>query len=192
MNGLQVATRYYFEILRFWDLYMPLRLACFFCPIQKSIMATRTITQLTITSEAFTGGGPIPSKYTCEGENINPPLDIGTIPQETKCLALIMEDPDAPRGIFTHWVMWNIPVTNHIEENSAPGMQGNNSYGKREYAGPCPPSGIHRYYFKVYALSEELTLPEDATKEDLITAMKDYVLSTSELMGRYEKQQKGK
>lgn len=155
-------------------------------------MATRTITQLTITSEAFTGGGPIPPKYTCEGENINPPLDIGTIPDETKCLALIMEDPDAPRGVFTHWVMWNIPVTSHIEENSAPGIQGNNSYDKRQYNGPCPPSGTHRYYFKIYALSEQLTLPEEATKEDLITAMKDYVLSTSELMGRYEKKQKGK
>lgn len=152
-------------------------------------MATKTITPLTITSDAFTDGGPIPAKYTCEGENVNPPIDIGTIPDNAQCLALIMDDPDAPRGIFTHWVMWNIPVTNRIEENSAPGIQGSNSYGKNQYNGPCPPSGSHRYYFKIFALSQQLDLPEGATKEDLITAMKDYVLSTSELMGRYEKQE---
>jgi len=155
-------------------------------------MATKTITPLTITSDAFTGGGPIPSKYTCEGEDINPSIHIGTIPENAQCLALIMEDPDAPRGIFTHWVMWNIPLTDFIEENSAPGIQGTNSFGKMQYNGPCPPSGTHRYYFKIFALSQELDLPEGSEKEDLITAMKDYVISTSELIGRYEKRQKGK
>jgi len=153
-------------------------------------MATQTITQLTVTSDAFTDGGPIPTKYTCEGENINPPFDIGTFPDNTQCLALIMEDPDATKGIFTHWVMWNIPITTRIEENSAPGTQGNNSYGKPKYAGPCPPSGTHRYYFRIYALSQPLNLPEGASKEDLVTAMKDYVISFAEYMGRYEKQKK--
>jgi Raf kinase inhibitor-like YbhB/YbcL family protein len=150
-------------------------------------MATHAITQLTVTSDAFTDGGPIPSKYTCEGENINPPINIGTIPDEAQCLALIMEDPDATKGVFTHWVMWNIPVTSKIDENSAPGTQGSNSYGKSQYSGPCPPSGTHRYYFRIYALSQQLDLAEGAGKEDLVTAMKDYVISTSELMGRYEK-----
>lgn len=150
-------------------------------------MATQVITQLTITCDAFTDGGPIPSKYTCQGENINPELHIGTIPDEAKCLVLIVEDPDAPKGIFTHWVMWNIPLTSVIKENSAPGMQGTNSFGKQQYDGPCPPSGTHRYYFKVYALSEQLDLQEGASKEDVITAMKEYVISTAELMGRYEK-----
>jgi Raf kinase inhibitor-like YbhB/YbcL family protein len=153
-------------------------------------MATQTITQLTVTSDAFTDGGPIPSKYTCEGENINPPFDIGTFPDNTQCLALIMEDPDATKGVFTHWVMWNIPITSRIEENSAPGTQGSNSYGKPKYAGPCPPSGTHRYYFRIYALSQPLSLPEGASKEDLVTAMKDYVISYAEYMGRYEKQKK--
>jgi Raf kinase inhibitor-like YbhB/YbcL family protein len=149
---------------------------------------THVITRLTVTSDAFTDGGPIPSKYTCEGENVSPSLHIGTIPNEARCLALIVEDPDAPRGVFTHWVMWNIPVTSVIEENSAPGIQGTNSFGKQQYNGPCPPSGSHRYYFKLYALSQELALPQGATKEDVITAMKDYVISTAEIMGRYEKQ----
>jgi Raf kinase inhibitor-like YbhB/YbcL family protein len=162
----------------------------FFLPFIKKIMATEAVTvvsKLTITSSAFTDGGLVPSQYTCEGKDINPPLQIGTIPDTAKCLALIMEDPDAPKGIFTHWVMWNIPITNNIEENSAPGVQGTNSFGKQQYNGPCPPKGIHRYFFSIYALSEELNIPEGAGKEDLITAMKDYVIATGEVIGRYEK-----
>src|SRR5205085_1909036 len=84
-------------------------------------------------------------------------------------LTFIMEDPDAPRGVLTHWLLWNIPVTNMIEENSVPGIQGTNSFGKRQYNGPCPPSGVHRYYFKIYALSQQLDLKEGASKEDVIT-----------------------
>jgi Raf kinase inhibitor-like YbhB/YbcL family protein len=153
-------------------------------------MATEPVTvvsKLTITSPAFTDGGLMPSQYTCEGKDINPALHIGTIPDTAKCLALIMEDPDAPKGIFTHWVMWNIPIINSIGENSAPGVQGTNSFGKQQYNGPCPPKGIHRYFFRIYALSEELNIPEGASKEDLITAMKDYVIATGEVIGRYEK-----
>lgn len=156
-------------------------------------MATETVTvvtQLTITSPAFTDGGPIPSQYTCEGKGVNPALQIGTIPDKAQCLALIIEDPDATRGLFTHWVMWNIPIISRIEENSAPGVQGANGYGRNQYAGPCPPSGTHRYYFRVYALGRKLDLPEGASKEDLVTAMKDYVIATGEIMGRYEKQGK--
>ena len=142
---------------------------------------------LRVRSGAFSHGGHIPPRYTCEGENINPPLEISGLPETTKTLALIVEDPDAPRGTYDHWVTWNIPPNEAIAENSKPGVTGRNSFGNNGYGGPCPPNGSHRYFFKVYALDTELNLAAGADKRTLEQAMKDHVLAKGELMAHYQK-----
>lgn len=142
---------------------------------------------LEVTSTAFTTGGMIPSPYTCDGANVNPPLDIKGIPEQAKCLALIVDDPDAPVGTWVHWVVWNIPVTEFIEENTVPGTEGLNSFKKHSYGGPCPPSGTHRYFFKVYALDAMLDLPDNTQKAGLEKAMQGHMLASGELMGRYKR-----
>jgi Raf kinase inhibitor-like YbhB/YbcL family protein len=142
---------------------------------------------LRVRSVAFSHGGHIPPRYTCEGENINPPLEISGLPERTKTLALVVEDPDAPKGTYDHWVTWNIPPNETIAENSKPGVTGRNSFGNTGYGGPCPPSGSHRYFFKVYALDTELNLAAGADKRTLEQAMKDHVLATGELMAHYQK-----
>lgn len=140
-----------------------------------------------VTSSAFQEGGNIPSKFTCDGGNASPPLAISGVPSEAKTLVLIADDPDAPGGLFTHWLIWNIPPqTNSIAEGSAPkGVQGTNDFGNSGYGGPCPPSGTHRYYFRVFALDRELTLPAGAKRSQLDGAMKGHVVAQGELMGRY-------
>lgn len=140
-----------------------------------------------IRSAAFSHGGSIPPKYTCEGENVNPPLEISDLPENTRSLALIVEDPDAPRGVYDHWIVWNIPPNEAIEENSRPGVNGKNSFGDTGYGGPCPPSGSHRYFFKVYALDSNLNIQAGSDKKTLENAMKDHVLGSAELMGQYQK-----
>lgn len=142
---------------------------------------------LAIKSPSFENQGMIPSQYTCEGDNINPEIDIKNMPANAKTLALIMEDPDAPKGTFDHWIMWNIPVDGIIKENSAPGVQGKNGAGENKYTGPCPPTGKHRYLFKIYALDQELSLKEGSTKKMLQDAMKGHILSSGELIGLYQK-----
>jgi len=142
---------------------------------------------LKVRSVAFSDGGSIPLRYTCEGENVNPPLQVGSLPEHTKSLALIVEDPDAPRGTFDHWIEWNIPPNEGISENSIPGIQGKNSFGKRGYGGPCPPSGSHRYIFKVYALDNELNIPAGSDKKTLQQALEGHVLASGELLGHYQK-----
>ena len=149
-------------------------------------MANET-NELQVQSVAFSHNGHIPPKYTCEGENINPPLEISDIPEETKSLALIMEDPDAPRGIFDHWIVWNIPPNEAIAEGSIPGISGTNSFGKTGYGGPCPPTGSHRYFFKVFALDAELELTAGANKNELLKAMEGHIIAQAELMGLYQK-----
>lgn len=144
---------------------------------------------LHISSMAFKDHGSIPSKYTCEGENINPPIDIAGIPLGAKSLAIIVEDPDATKGIFDHWVTWNIPVTAIIEEDSAPGIPGINGFKHLHYGGPCPPSGKHRYIFKVYALSAMLGLPKGSNKESLQEEMEPFIIGYGELTGLYSKKQ---
>ncbi len=143
-----------------------------------------------ITSSAFENNGNIPSKYTCDGANVNPPLNISEVPEGAKSLALIVDDPDAPSGDWVHWIIWNISVsTQEISEGSIPnGIVGTTSFGTTGYGGPCPPSGIHRYYFKLYALDEELNLKPDSNKEMLGSAMKEHVLEEAELMGKYSRQ----
>jgi Raf kinase inhibitor-like YbhB/YbcL family protein len=142
---------------------------------------------LIITSPAFENGKTIPSKYTCDGDNINPPLEIREIPHETQTLAIICEDPDAPRGVFDHWLVWNIPRTNTINENSNPGISGINGMDKTGYHGPCPPSGEHRYYFYVYALDSDIELPPGLDKKSLRQAMESHILARGELMGVYQR-----
>ena len=116
-------------------------------------MSVTTEKTLKVSSLSFSNGGHTPKKYSCEGENINPPLEISGFPPETKTLAVIVEDPDAPKGVFDHWIIWNIFPNEPIAENNVPGISGLNSYGTEGYRGPCPPSGSHRYFFKVCALA---------------------------------------
>lgn len=141
---------------------------------------------LEITSSAFRKNESIPAKYTCESINVNPPLNIGGLNASAKSLALIVDDPDAPRGTWVHWVMWNIPVESMIKENDAPGIQGLNDFQKNQYNGPCPPSGRHRYFFKVYALDTTLDLPASTVKSHLEKAMTGHIIAYGELQGFYE------
>jgi Raf kinase inhibitor-like YbhB/YbcL family protein len=140
---------------------------------------------LKISSEAFRDNEMIPPKYTCDGININPPLNIEHLTLEAKCLAIIADDPDAPKGIWVHWVAWNIPFTHHLGENTVHGIQGKNDFGKYGYGGPCPPSGIHRYFFKIYALDTLLDLPGNTGKEELEKAMSNHIIAFGELVGLY-------
>jgi Raf kinase inhibitor-like YbhB/YbcL family protein len=146
--------------------------------------------RMKITSSAFQEGGNIPPRFTCDGGDSSPPLGIAEIPSGAKTLALVVDDPDAPSGLFTHWIVWNIsPQTNAITEGSAPqGVQGTNDFGRSGYGGPCPPSGTHRYYFKIFALDRELSLASGTKRNQLDAAMKGHVVAQGELMGRYAKQ----
>jgi len=143
--------------------------------------------RITIRSPAFHQGGDMPAKFTCDGGDTSPPLQISGIPSDAKSLVLIADDPDAPNGVFTHWLVWNIPPqTNSLAEGSAPkGVQGTNDFGKSGYGSPCPPSGAHRYYFRVFALDRELALPPGAKRSQLEAALKGHVIGQGELMGRY-------
>jgi len=143
-----------------------------------------------ITSAAFKHKSKIPSKYTCDGENINPPLELSGISRETKSLVLIMDDPDAPSKTWVHWVVYNIdPSATKIEENSVPsgGVEGLTDFGSKGYGGPCPHSGTHRYFFKLYALGRTLDAPEGLTKRQVLENMDGHVLDETELMGLYSK-----
>ena len=145
---------------------------------------------MTVESPAFSEGQTIPARYTADGADISPPLVIHGVPGETRSLALIMDDPDAPMGTWVHWVAWNLPAeTREIPEGSLPGgtVEGRNSWGRAGYGGPAPPSGTHRYYFKVYALDTKLDLPPSTDKAGLLSAMKGHVLAEAELMGRYSR-----
>lgn len=149
---------------------------------------------LTLTSPAFSEGGKIPSKFTCEGASINPALQISGVPQGAKTLVLILDDPDVPAFVrkekmYDHWVVFNIPAsTVEIPENSEPlGVSGKNTGGTLGYVGPCPPDREHRYFFKLYALDQELPLPKGSTKIEVEKAMEGHILSQTQLMGRYEK-----
>jgi len=142
-----------------------------------------------ITSSAFHEGANIPSKFTCDGSDTSPPLQIAGVPSGAKSLVLIVDDPDAPGGLFTHWLVWNIPPqTGSIAEGSAPqGVQGANDFGKSGYRGPCPPPGTHRYSFKIFALDREMELRSGAKRSQVDAAMKGHVIAQGELVGRYAK-----
>ncbi len=142
-----------------------------------------------VQSEAFKDGGFIPEKYTADGENISPPLTIENVPENAKSLVLIVDDPDAPNGIFTHWLAWNLdPKTHSISENAQLNAHfGTNSFNKLSYGGPCPPSGTHHYYFKIYALDTILTLEKGAIKQTVKDAIKGHIIAFGTLMGKYSK-----
>jgi len=145
---------------------------------------------LTLSSSAFKQNGPVPSKYTCDGADVNPPLAINVVPAGARSLALIVDDPDAPAGVWVHWVVWNIGAnTTEIKENSVPqgAQQGLTDFRDRKYGGPCPPSGTHRYFFKLYALDTVLTLGPAATKPALDQAMKGHIIGQTELIGKYSR-----
>jgi Raf kinase inhibitor-like YbhB/YbcL family protein len=144
--------------------------------------------ELKVKSPAFESKKPIPKKYTCDGNDVNPPITIEGTPKEAKTIALIVDDPDAPSGTFDHWVVWNIPAsTSKIEENSIPGKEGLNGARQIGYMGPCPPGGTHRYFFKVYALDAELSLGLNSKKKDVEKAMERHIIAKGELMGLYSR-----
>ena len=144
---------------------------------------------LKITSSAFSGNGNIPMKYTCEGQQVSPPLEISGVPAGTKSLALIVHDPDAPMEAgFTHWVVWNIdPSIGKIPEGFKGAAQGFNGAKKTGYIGMCPPSGTHHYHFMVYALDTRLQINKNSNKDELDNAMKGHVLAHDDFVGLYKK-----
>jgi len=143
--------------------------------------------ELVVTSSAFGNKKSIPPKYTCDDEDVNPPLNIEGVPEETKSLVLVVEDPDSPSGLWIHWLVWNILPTGKIKENSIPGIEGLTTNKRRGYGGPCPSSGTHRYFFKVYALDTKLDLNENAQKQDVEKAMENHILAKGELVGLYKR-----
>lgn len=138
-------------------------------------------------SSVFKDKEAIPSEYTCDGEDKAPMLKVEGVPSNTKSLALIMDDPDAPIGTFVHWVLWNIPIEGGEIRG---GVKGINGFGRLGYGGPCPPSGTHRYFFKIYALDSKLTLQEGANKKELEAAMEGHIIEQGVLMGVYSKGKK--
>ncbi len=147
----------------------------------------------TLSSSAFQEGQEIPELYTCDGGDISPPLSWEQLPNKTQSLVLIMDDPDAPRGVWDHWILFNIPTTidslaEDITTNFPVGAKwGLNSWGKKNYGGPCPPSGTHRYFFKLYALDIILNLAEGVDKKKLLVTMKGHILGQATLMGKYKR-----
>jgi len=140
-----------------------------------------------LTSSEFEHGGSIPAKFTCDGKDVSPPLEIADAPDDTKTMALIVDDPDAPSKTWLHWLLYDIPPTARIQEDDIPGKQGMNDFGKKNYGGPCPPSGRHRYFFRLHALDTELNLPDGASRKDVENAMEGHILEKAELMGLYER-----
>ncbi len=144
-------------------------------------------------SKVFTENGVIPAKYSCDRDNISPPLHWEEIPPGTKSLALIVDDPDAPGATFVHWVLYDLsPEIRQLPEGFATqsqviGVQGKNDFGQSGYGGPCPPSGTHRYFFKLYALNQKLGLKPGITKQELLSAMTGHILATAELIGKYSR-----
>ncbi len=149
-----------------------------------------------ISSTVFEEGGMIPARYTCDGADISPPLSWSGIPEETRSLALISDDPDAPAGVWVHWVVYNIPSASTGLPERVPkektltdgSLQGSNDFRRIGYGGPCPPSGTHRYFFKLYALDQRLDLAPGASKAQLLTAMEGHILGEVQLMGKYQRQ----
>lgn len=159
-------------------------------PVYQMNLILNNKDSMKLISSAYKQGENIPSQYTCDGQRINPPLEISMVPAQTKSLAIIFEDPDAVSGTFIHWLVWNIdPQTTEIAENSIPAgsMQGTTSAGKTGFVPPCPPSGSHHYIFKLYALDTMLNLTPNAGKDNLEQAMQGHTLDYSELVGLYKR-----
>lgn len=162
-------------------------------PTPELIQEEKTM-PLSITSTTFENNSDMPAKYTCQGADTSPPLTISGVPKNAESLVLVMDDPDAPdpaapRMVWDHWVVFNIPPnTQEIAEGSAPeGMAGLNSWARHDYGGPCPPIGKHRYFFKLYALDTTLDLDANANKAAVMAAMKGHIIEQAELIGLYKK-----
>jgi Raf kinase inhibitor-like YbhB/YbcL family protein len=148
-----------------------------------------------IEGSAFKEGGMIPVKYTCDGEDVSPPLKWGDLPTGTRSIALISDDPDAPVGTWVHWVLYNLPPdVKALPENIPPkktlengAVHGTNDFKRLGYGGPCPPGGTHRYFFKIYALDKKIDLAPGATKAQLVNAMEGHILDSGQLMGKYKR-----
>ncbi len=166
-------------------------------PSQSPTPATprETKAELKVTSAAFNEGQPIPRQYTCDGVNVSPPLEWSGVPKTAKSIAIIADDPDAPSGTFVHWVVYDMPAENigmvenlpADEQLKAGGFQGTNDFGKIGYGGPCPPSGTHRYFFKVYALDNFLPLKVASTKAQVEKAMEGHIVAQGQLLGTYQR-----
>lgn len=151
--------------------------------------------EVKLISSAFKEGQPIPRQYTCDGVNVSPPLEWSGVPANAKTIAIIADDPDAPSGTWVHWVLYNLPAANiglvenlpPTEKLTAGGFQGTSDFGKVGYGGPCPPSGTHRYFFKIYALDGELPLKAGATKAEVEKAMSGHIVLQGQLMGTYRR-----
>jgi Raf kinase inhibitor-like YbhB/YbcL family protein len=151
--------------------------------------------EIKLASVAFKDGQSIPAPYTCDGVNISPPLEWSGAPKTAKTVAIVVDDPDAPAGTWVHWVLYNLPADNiglvenvpATENLKAGGFQGQNDFGKIGYGGPCPPSGTHRYFFRIYALDSELPLKAGATKAELMKAMEGHIVLQGQLMGTYRR-----
>ena len=151
--------------------------------------------EIKLTSAAFEPGGMIPKQYTCDGQDISPPLSWGDVPDGTAGIALVCDDPDAPMGTWVHWVLFDLPADLRdlpenipaVENLGIGGRHGINDFRELGYGGPCPPGGTHRYYFKIYALDKLLNLPGGNTKAQLVKAMEGHILAEGELMGRYKR-----
>ena len=152
-------------------------------------------TEIKLTSTAFKEGQTIPRTYTCDGVNVSPPLEWSGVPKSARTLAIVADDPDAPAGMWVHWVIYNLPADNiglvenlpATEKLAAGGFQGLNDFEKIGYGGPCPPSGTHRYFFKIYALDIELPLKPGATKAELMKALEGHIVLQGQLMGTYSR-----
>ena len=157
---------------------------------RQPIQNTEVAVNMKLTSSAFQHNAQIPSEFTCDGSDLSPPLSISDVPSNAKSLVLISDDPDAPVGTWDHWVVFNIPAsTKEIPKGTEPkGTGGKNSWGRTGYGGPCPPSGTHRYFFKLYALDTMLNLPQGASKKDIEKAMQGHIVARTELMGTYKRQ----
>lgn len=148
-----------------------------------------------LTSIAFENNQNIPAKYTCDGKNVSPSLQISEVLEQAKSLVLIVNDPDSPSGSFTHWVLWNIdPSVSIIEEGKIPegSIQGMNDFGEQSYGGPCPSTGIHHYHFQLYALSEKVNVDSHSTKEDVENEISSFVFDKAELVGLYQREREKK
>lgn len=153
------------------------------------------VATIRVMSSAFEEGGMIPPQYACDGQDISPPLSWESVPEGTRSIALIADDPDAPRGTFVHWVLYDLPAnTRELPENTPRdktlpngAKQGVNSTGRTGYMGPCPPSGTHRYFFKIYAMDAPTNLPPGKSKADLLKTMEGHILAQGQIMGTYRK-----
>lgn len=158
---------------------------------QAPAIDTSDAAKFKLSSPAFEDSGLIPQKFTCQGDNVSPELNWSEAPTDTKSFALIMDDPDAPGGTFTHWVLFDIPADQQqlAEGANSIGLSGNNSLNRTGYMGPCPPSGIHRYYFRLCALDvPSLNLKAGASRSEVESALKGHIIGTADTMGRYEQQ----